>query len=326
MTKKIFMISGLMSVLTLGAVVSGTMLFSDNFGFASDDQNISAETGFHEKENNQIVNLNNVEKTQDNSFRMTENAPDYDTADKDTVFHMMLNSIDYYDGVSGTMIFTSDNVNVVNVVEFQSVLSQAISYSRFTQCSTEYTEDLNSNDLITPEFENIIYCKDGKKIDIVPDNKTYRYIDNSVITLDDAVPIDDEDRISVAEDGMPLYRFRNDPTNVLMSSMCLFPQDIAFGFLEDQDLWDITGIEESNDILCYQIHGNTSAEYGEKLNVSTFDFWVDVNTGVLVKYEGFDKNGDLSDFMYTKNLKYDESAESVSEFSENMIEGYSEIE
>ncbi|MBR6836988.1 MAG: hypothetical protein IKM72_13440 [Oscillospiraceae bacterium] len=81
-------------------------------------------------------------------------------------------------------------------------------------------------------FEEQVYCIDGEQISIYPMDRTYRCIDNAVITMIDATPIPDEERIDVAEDGMPLYRFRNDPTNVLMSSMCLFPQNIAFGFLE----------------------------------------------------------------------------------------------
>jgi len=328
MTKKNLIVGGFVFALTLSAVTSG-FIYSSSSVLAG--QNVSTETELNAEANSKVINLHNTEEMQSDYVRIIEDAPDYSTADKDTIFHMMLNSIDYYDKVSGTMIFTSDNVNVVNVVEFQSVLSEETSYSRFTQCSTNYTgklnlsNKLNSINMDVPKFEDIVFCKDGKKIDILPNDKTYSCLDNSVMTLDDALPIKDEERISVAEDGMPLYRFRNDPTNVLMSSMCLFPQDIAFGFLEDQDLWEIKGIVDNAGLRCYEICGKTTPEYGAKLNVATFDFLVDTNTGVLVKYEGFDENGNLSDFIYTENLKFDDVADPVSELSENFIEGYSEV-
>ena len=75
--------------------------------------------------------------------------------------------------------------------------------------------------------------------------------------------------------------------------------------------------------MCVGIHGKASEDYGAKLNVAEFEFLVDVNTGVLVRYEGFDANGNLSDFMYTENLRFDGSVESVEKYSDKLVEGYS---
>lgn len=186
---------------------------------------------------------------------------------------------DNYDEASGTMIFSSDDENVVNTVEFQTKLSESLSYSKYDQIKLDenislYDESTDLNDLdAIQEFEEIVYCADDEMIDILTNDQTYQYLDKSnIFSLDDATPIDDDERISTAEDGIPIYNFRNDPTNVLMSSMCLFPQDMAYGFLENQDLWEVDGTEEYNGLLCYKISGKTKDNYGEKLNVSTFDF------------------------------------------------------
>lgn len=320
--KKIIL-NGIAAALVVGVTVSAAAIFSGNSEKTASIQgtDVIIEPVIENKETISSSVDSEVNKTE--AVRKLETAPECNTADKDTVFHIMLNSIDYFDKVSGTMKFSSDNVNVVNVVEFQSVISKAESYSRFTQCSANNMTELSAGSLKTPEFENIVYCKDGKKIDIYPNSKTYCCEENALITLDDAVPIKDEERISVAEDGMPVYNYRNNPTNVVMSSMCLFPQEITIGFLEDRDLWEIEGVKEFSGLNCYVIHGKTSEDYGAKLNVSEFEFLVDVNTGVLVRYEGFDANGNLSDFMYTENLKFGDPAESVAKYSDKLVEGYS---
>ncbi|MBR3536747.1 MAG: hypothetical protein IKN85_13055 [Oscillospiraceae bacterium] len=82
---------------------------------------------------------------------------------------------------------------------------------------------------------------------------------------------------------------------------------------------------EINGIVCYHVNGQTSEEYGKKLNVDTFDFYIDADTGVLIKYEGFDSNGVLSDFMYTNDLRFNSSAKPVLKYSESITEDYDKI-
>lgn len=253
-------------------------------------------------------------------------APDTKDISKDTIVHMMLNSIDYYDRVSGTMYFASDRKDVVNTIEFQTILSQSESYSKFSQRIFDCNQNITMTNFKETEFQEITYCDKNRKTQINPKEKTYKIYDSgAVFSLDDARPINDNERILTAEDGMPIYRYRSDPTNVTMSSMSLFPQEIAMGFLKDQDLWNIEGVENYNGLKCYKVQGRTSLAYGSKLNVITFEFLIDSKTGVLVKYEGYDENGSLTDFMYTENLKFGDSADNVELFSDNLINEYSEI-
>lgn len=59
------------------------------------------------------------------SARKLNTAVNYNIASKDDIYHMMLNTIDYYDKVSGTIYFPAPgDLNLVNTVEFQSVLSE----------------------------------------------------------------------------------------------------------------------------------------------------------------------------------------------------------
>ena len=52
---------------------------------------------------------------------------------------------------------------------------------------------------------------------------------------------------------------------------------------------------------------------------------VSTKNGALVRYEGFDENNKITNYMYTDNLKFDSESEEIKEYSENIISEYSKI-
>lgn len=255
--------------------------------------------------------------------RVLSVAPDAECVTKDDIFHMMLNTVDYFNKASGTFIFNCSDPNNRTIVDFRTNMLDTTSYSKVKHIYVDGLSTPISMNSESVTADQIVYCQNNDQITLNEENKTYNISSFSTHSLESCVPIKDEDRITIAPDGMPCYSYRSNPTNVEFSSMCLFPQEITIGFLEDRELWEIEGIKEFSGLNCYVIHGRTSEDYGAKLNVAEFEFLVDVNTGVLVRYEGFDANGNLSDFMYTENLKFDGSAESVEKYSDKLVEGYS---
>ena len=141
--------------------------------------------------------------------------------------------------------------------------------------------------------------------------------------MDKVIDIPDQERMFTKE-GMPGYAYKTNPTNVIMSNSCLFPQEYAFGFLQDQSLWDIAEITNYQDRKCYIINGNTTPEYGAQMRVDTFEFIVDANTGVLMRYDGYNENGELCDFMHTDNIKFEEESEPVEVLPDGIMEEYTE--
>jgi len=240
---------------------------------------------------------------------------------------MMLNSVDYFDKASGAIICPSDDINLVNVVQFQTVLSESQSYTNYKQCYAYDLENISLENVLSSEcvYEDEIFCGGNQKINTFANDKTYTRQNGYVTRLSDVIEVPDEERISADENGIPIYSLEADPTNVMMSSVCLFPQEMTFGFLTDRDLWDITDIVEYEGKTCYLIEGKTTADYGAKLNVFRFEFLVDTNTGVLVNYKGYNENDELSDFMYTENLQFEDKAESVKLFSDNLVEEYKNL-
>lgn len=269
-----------------------------------------------------VITPENSEEEKNSNVRALQIAPDCNSVTKDDIFHMMLNTIDYFNKASGTFVFNCSDPNNRTIVDFQTNMLDTTSYSEVKHIYVDGLSMPFSMNSESVKADQIVYCQNNDQITLNEENKTYKISPFSTHSLESCVPIKDEDRITTAPDGMPCYSYRSNPTNVEFSSMCLLPQEITIGFLEDQELWEIEGVKEFSGLDCYVIHGKTSEDYGAKLNVAEFEFLVDVNTGVLVRYEGFDANGNLSDFMYTENLKFDDCADEVNAYSKSLIDEY----
>ena len=261
------------------------------------------------------------------SGRKLETAVSSSSATKDDIYHIMLNSIDYYDKASGTVYFPAGDT--CNKIEFQTVLSESKAFFRHTQYNADMSESISANavdsmaDANDVIYDTEMYCN-GESSCISVDNteKTYASNPGYVITLDSVLDIPDDERITMESDGYPCYNLRTNPTNVPEASISLFPQEMTFGFLKNKELWNIEGIEKYDGKECYHITGKAEEEYGNKLNVSEFDFMVDVNTGVLLQYIGYDESGNISDYMYTDGISFEDSAENVKTFSKNQFSSY----
>ncbi len=152
--------------------------------------------------------------------RTLKKAAAYDKADKNDIYHMMLNSIDYYDKVSGTIYFPTGDINLVNSVQFQSVLSETTAYSHFSQIYADnisnYSIDSSSSE--AEKVKNLVYdeekyCNADESVSMNLIEKSYTTKVGDSISLDCVCEIPDNERITIAEDGEPCYNYRTNPTN-----------------------------------------------------------------------------------------------------------------
>ena len=295
----------------------------------------------YEDTNEQLKRLNELKKQYGNKTaestdsRKLDKAVSPEKAAKKDVYHLLLNSIDYYDRASGTVYLPcGNNFDMVSKIEFQTVLSGSKAYQHYT---SYYIDDINSSDMASIKeiskrsIESIddmeFFCDVKNNICISSNNISKEYENTDCfITIDNVAKIEDDERVTVETDGQPCYSYRADPTNVPdASSVCLFAQGLTMGYLQDFSRWDIKGTAKYEDKECFCISGTASKEYGAKHNVTRFDFWVDSKTGVLLQYAGYDENGNISDYIYTENIAFDNSALDVKNFSKSFIEGYKTI-
>lgn len=226
---------------------------------------------------------------------------------------------------------TNGDFSLVNYVEFQTSLSDTKAYSLYSQ---SYLKDasvindnainLKSNNINENVYKQEYYCNGKSEVIINDLEKTYVTSQDNTINLEAVCDIANEERITIEEDGEPCYNYKTNPTNLPEVSICLFPQEMAFGFLADQELWEIEDVQTIDGRSVYHIVGKTNEEYGNKLNVATFEFFVDVNTGVLLKYIGYNEDNEISDYMFAENISFDKQAESVKMISQSKLNGYKE--
>lgn len=250
----------------------------------------------------------NIESTEAEAVVETDNKEIEFKTQKDEIWHKMLNSIDYYNSVIGKMIY-SDSPNNGTYVNYQANLNKSEAYTKIFEVNISDISGLI--DGYIPEYTDkncfdIEVFTDGNSL-VTLDNLegTAKYEGEAVFSRENSEPIDDSERVTVEEDGNPGYYYRTDITNIYLTRMSLFPQEMAFVFLTDYDLWNIDGVEEYVGRQCFVISDKTSDDYGKKLNVDNFKFYVDRETGVLLKYIGYDELQNITAFLVTENIDFD---------------------
>ncbi|RFB18685.1 hypothetical protein DZB84_00045 [Bacillus sp. HNG] len=97
-------------------------------------------------------------------------------------------------------------------------------------------------------------------------------------------------------------RYRNSVPPIAQSS--LFPREITLNYLKSLDNWEIEIQNEK--ILTHNtivIKGNLNEYAAEKHSAETFRFWIDKDSGVLLKYETYNGKGEVVDYLYPKELQ-----------------------
>lgn len=245
---------------------------------------------------------------------------------KEDILHMMLNSIDYYNYASGTIAYANPNdLSCAIVVDFQSDIPNSKSYSHIVQKNTELSRvnaainqtalndltDANMSEYVLTDRE--IYYNAGSGVSLNNVERSYKDMSYAAISRSNVSTISDDKRFKVDENGVPCYYYRANPTNVDDASICLFPQEMAFGFLLDFDLWEVEGSEVYEGRDCVVLSGTTNEDYGKKVGVEKFVFYVDKQTGTLLKYIGYNTDGEISDYMISSNISFADSGFSINE-------------
>ncbi|MDR4886029.1 hypothetical protein RGU12_00535 [Fredinandcohnia sp. QZ13] len=98
-------------------------------------------------------------------------------------------------------------------------------------------------------------------------------------------------------------RYRNSVQPPIARSS-LFPREITLNYLKSLDNWEIEIQNEK--ILTHNtivIKGNLNEYAAEKHSAKTFRFWIDKDSGVLLKYETYNGKGEVVDYLYPKELQ-----------------------
>lgn len=92
-----------------------------------------------------------------------------------------------------------------------------------------------------------------------------------------------------------------------------------------EDNWNITGDTTYLGRDCVKIEGVTNNYAEEKLGVYTFEFIVDKETGVLMKYNGYDENNSLVSYSKFNELTFNSNPE-IKKYNPDEYTGYEIID
>jgi hypothetical protein len=107
------------------------------------------------------------------------------------------------------------------------------------------------------------------------------------------------------------------------ASISLFPNQVIENILNDASNWEIE--DESSTVLdrnTVLIKGDFDKTNAKKFNASSFKFWVDSETGILLKLEYYDESGKTVETLVTNELEYNKPIV-MDIFSHNIPKDYS---
>ena len=215
----------------------------------------------------------------------------YFSADSDTdyndpeaksyLYHMMLNSIDYYRTAEGTMNYAIPDGAIADT--FQIDLKNGISYERQDSPGQNPCE---------------IFLADDTEYIVYSETKTYMTRENPMLTnLQNDLIVSDNDRAWVDENGESFCITRPVSLSPGICSSCLFPQDYAMSVLGNFEKWQVTGTEIRLDRNCAVLAGS--------FQEVSFQLSTDVETGILLSYETFDPDGTRNGYFELTSLTVD---------------------
>ena len=213
---------------------------------------------------------------------------------KATVYDKMLNTVDYFESADGTFVSNMIDMKSESTVEFFTDIPGKLSYEKMYDAVND-VETIYKGDYVS----------------------TYNNTAKTVLNLicaeneEDIEKLAGENRVSVEKDGNKCYYYRHNSTNLPYAKLVLLPQEMTFGLLSDFSLWSLNGNIEYLGRNCIVVMGTTSEEYRNKLNTTEFKMYIDENTGIILKYVGFDVNGELSGYIDMQNINIDSDVDDL---------------
>lgn len=210
----------------------------------------------------------------------------------------MLNSIDYFDTAEGSFEYYSKRANSVMLINYSIDIPNQLSYNS-TSCVS------NHEDVAEYIFNN------GNGKTIINKNKQFTEyelpkLDRESDTLKNVKPKDRyKTNKTVIDDPSeaPLTR-----STLLLgpSQDSLCNQNVALGFLQNYNSWNISGEETYLGLDAVKITGQSNDYYANRFG-KNFEMLVEKNTGILLKFEVFNSQDDVGTSLITREIKIDKN-------------------
>lgn len=233
---------------------------------------------------------------------------------KEDVHLKMLNASNSFDNVKGSVIVDEKSRNIGYTVDFKLKKgSKNKSYEK-------------STDDITGAVREAI-CTGDEIITFDDPNKTFmvagcgQRVDNSRFKLEKP-----KDWYQKTEDGEKLYMSKASPFNLSSSRICLDPQEIAVGFLENYDQWNFKKGDSYLGLNTILIEGTFNYYYNTKFKADKFQITIDSKTGVMLKLRKYNSSTNedtgtvkVTNLDFNPNINDEEFVKDKTGYKENRL-------
>jgi outer membrane lipoprotein-sorting protein len=261
---------------------------------------------FNVIEGNQAESSNKI-LNQETVYTPPKQDENFKEMTKKEILTKMLNTVDYFETAKGEFkIKYADTLGEYSIDYELSLNNKAGSYSKNTYI-TKGAEKITS-----------LYYKDGTKWTI--DENSDSYVENPYQLEIESQYLTIEDAFSVNSKGTTVSENLERP-DMGEAQFSLYPfYGVASDYIKDLTSWDI---EKQNEEL---VGHNTLVIKGKanRREVQSFRFWIDKDTGILVKYETYNSDGKVVDYLYTSKLEINVPIDSK-KFEPNLA-GYTKME
>lgn len=269
------------SAAMIGIVILGAPILSNKLDLSDIKNNFAVESV------NKPTSVDKNSKLILNEDKTTSNEQvvNLDKIDKDYIYDRMLNTIDFFKTAKGGYEYTDFDRNVNYSVDYSIRLDKnPKSYEKVTFSNGNINETLYDGENISFMF--------GKDMTILT-SKATKIGEGGA--KDPVKEINSKERIKTDDKGEKTYLYRQDIIFCGFAKKSLLPQERVFKFLSEFNNWSIQSIEEYNDLNCAVLVG--------KLDSKKFEMWVEVNTGMLLKYQYMSESNQLIEKLETKKIK-----------------------
>lgn len=242
-----------------------------------------------------IENMNTDEitgKTEPTTEPETE--PDFDLktlelVSKENYINKMLNSVDFYNEVSGSIETNMNNGDIYN-----------IEYSLNFNDGKAYEHEIGNN------YDNETYVQYGLQFNFDNINKTQ----NKSIIIEKLKSDENytEHFNSDFQTGYGTdYVYGQDFTGISASAgLSIYPRQFVNDLMYDFDLWEIGDRITYLNRDCQIIKGTIPSEFQYSFgNAETFKLIMDRETGIMLDLECYTPNGTVTSYTHTTNISFD---------------------
>jgi outer membrane lipoprotein-sorting protein len=288
----------------LATAIIASVLFVSTLESFSEDNADTISKNEH-NQNSQMADSN----TDGTVYTPPKKDENFKDMTKEEILTKMLNTVDYFETAKGEFKINYADTLGETLIEYElSLNNKAGGYSKVTYI-TEGAEKVTT-----------LYYKDGTRWEIDENSGIYgegKYSEETQGNQSETLKI--EDAFSVDSRGSNVTYYRERP-HIGQAGSSLFPYEIASNYTRDLNSWDI---EKQNEEL---LGHNTLVIEGEidRRDFQSFRFWVDKDTGILVKYETYSSDGNLVDYLHPTKLEINVPIDSE-KFIPN-LEGYEKLD